>query len=241
MASKKQPDGVVVRLAPVLAPDNAHAFAVMYRGVELLQIQNVPGDQRWVGQLALLGPDPLVNQTAHGVLHEAAGLLRYAPAVHPSLTAPLSDRRVMQHDVANCLVGQHVRVTRSLAGGETLLLCGGITVIPTPGHTVGHVCLYLAQGRTLIAGDALNVHEGVLRSSVPAQSLDVQQARASLGRLAPFDVASVICYHGGLYRDAPTSGSRTSGTLAYRPTDGDRGPAPHVRKVSPQQRHVLSG
>jgi glyoxylase-like metal-dependent hydrolase (beta-lactamase superfamily II) len=86
---------------------------------------------------------------------------------------------------------------------KRLPYCGGIRVIHTPGHTVGHVCLYHEQSRTLIAVDALNVDGGVLRPSSPAMSYDALQALASLRALATVDIGSVVCYHGGLYRDEP--------------------------------------
>jgi glyoxylase-like metal-dependent hydrolase (beta-lactamase superfamily II) len=90
-----------------------------------------------------------------------------------------------------------------LVGGERLPYCGGIKVIHTPGHTVGHICLYLEQSRTLVAGDALAVEGGVLRPSLPALSHDVDQAVASLKQLSSVDIAAIICYHGGLYQDRP--------------------------------------
>ena len=105
--------------------------------------------------------------------------------------------------VLESMKSHDVRVTRTLAGGETLPFCGGITVIHTPGHTVGHICLYLAASRTLIAGDALNVDGGELRPSSSRLSYDADLAVASLRQLATFDIASVICYHGGLYQDKP--------------------------------------
>ncbi len=115
---------------------------------------------------------------------------------------PENMRQVFER-VLERLREQHVRVTRPLAGGERLTYCGGISVIHTPGHTVGHICLYLEQSRILIAGDALALDGGVLRPSSPALSYDAHQAVASTRQLAAFDIESVICYHGGLYQDAP--------------------------------------
>ncbi|MHB8917725.1 MAG: MBL fold metallo-hydrolase [Desulfocucumaceae bacterium] len=57
-------------------------------------------------------------------------------------------------------------VGRTVADEEELPYCGGITVIHTPGHTPGHICLYHKQSRTLIAGDALFA-EGGLRAGAP--------------------------------------------------------------------------
>ena len=96
-----------------------------------------------------------------------------------------------------------VVVDRTLGDGQVLPLCGGMTVIHTPGHTPGHICLYLHQSKVLIAGDALFVEN---TSLVPAPALlnsDTDAARRSLQKLTEFDIAAVICYHGGLYTDNP--------------------------------------
>jgi glyoxylase-like metal-dependent hydrolase (beta-lactamase superfamily II) len=55
------------------------------------------------------------------------------------------------------------KVDRTVEDGQELPLCGGIQVIHTPGHTPGHISLYLKQWKTLIAGDAMVVANGMLR------------------------------------------------------------------------------
>jgi glyoxylase-like metal-dependent hydrolase (beta-lactamase superfamily II) len=92
------------------------------------------------------------------------------------------------------------QVDRKVADGEELPDCGGITVIHTPGHTPGHICLYLKPSRTLVAGDALTVRGSTLQPPLPSTVLDPQAARESLLKLARYDIEAVICYHGGLYR-----------------------------------------
>lgn len=92
------------------------------------------------------------------------------------------------------------QVDTVIADGEELPFCGGISVIITPGHTPGHACLYHRPSRTLIAGDALSVVERQLQGPDPRATPDMQTALASLKKLAPFDIARVICYHGGLYQ-----------------------------------------
>lgn len=90
-------------------------------------------------------------------------------------------------------------VDRAVADGEELPYCGGITIIETPGHTPGHICLYHRPGKTLIAGDALRVADGQLLGPSPQATLDMPLAMQSLKRLARYDIETVICYHGGLY------------------------------------------
>jgi len=92
------------------------------------------------------------------------------------------------------------RVDRTFKHGDELPLCGGIVVIDTPGHTPWHVSLYHTPSRTLISGDALTAAEGVLNPPSPGATLDVPLALKSLKTLAPFDIANVIAYHGGLVR-----------------------------------------
>ncbi len=92
-------------------------------------------------------------------------------------------------------------VDRIVADGEELPHGGGVVVIHTPGHSPGHICLYHKRSRSLIAGDALNVVEGRLTGPNPAYTPDFSAALASLAKLADFDIETVLCYHGGIYRD----------------------------------------
>jgi glyoxylase-like metal-dependent hydrolase (beta-lactamase superfamily II) len=89
-------------------------------------------------------------------------------------------------------------VEHPLADGEELPYCGGIAAIHTPGHTRGHLCLYLRGPRILVAGDAMNVEAGRLVPAPAFTIVDREAAAHSLMKLAAYDVAQVICYHGGL-------------------------------------------
>ena len=84
-----------------------------------------------------------------------------------------------------------------LADGQELNVCGGIVAIHTPGHTPGHCCYYLKKFRTLVAGDAMNVREGILSGPNPVYTKDPVTARASLAKLSAYDIQTVLCYHGG--------------------------------------------
>jgi len=90
------------------------------------------------------------------------------------------------------------KVSKILEGGEELPYCGGIKVIFTPGHTPGHISLYLKQSKTLIAGDAMVVADGILRKPIPQTTLDMETAIESLQKFLELDIEKVICYHGGL-------------------------------------------
>jgi len=88
-----------------------------------------------------------------------------------------------------------------LTNGEELPFGGGVVVIHTPGHTPGHICLYIKKNKILIAGDALNVVKGQLVGPNPEQTIDMSLADHSLKKLTKYDIETVICYHGGVYRE----------------------------------------
>lgn len=93
-------------------------------------------------------------------------------------------------------------IRTALNDGDTLSCLGGVTVIHTPGHTPGHICLYVQRTKTLIAGDALTAKDGKLYPPVKGHAQDYGEAIESLARLTALDIADIICYHGGLVRSA---------------------------------------
>ncbi len=90
-------------------------------------------------------------------------------------------------------------ITKTLEDREKLPFHGGIEVIHTPGHTPGHICLYLKSHRLLIAGDQLRVENGILIGPAEMHTVDMPTALNSLTKLLDYDIDQVICYHGGLY------------------------------------------
>ncbi|MFL0245694.1 MBL fold metallo-hydrolase [Candidatus Clostridium stratigraminis] len=94
----------------------------------------------------------------------------------------------------------HVKIGRTLSDGDVLPYLGGITIIFTPGHTPGHICLYHKQSKTLIAGDALAVENGTLVMTSSSINLNNSLYIDSLRKLSNYDIEAVICYHGGLYK-----------------------------------------
>lgn len=98
-----------------------------------------------------------------------------------------------------------VDVNTVLSDDEELDYVGGISVIHTPGHTPGHICLYHHPSKTLIVGDALNITDGTLtgpRKDILMEG-DYETALGSLQKLLKFDVENIITYHGGLYTKKP--------------------------------------
>lgn len=82
--------------------------------------------------------------------------------------------------------------------GEELPYCGGIVVIFTPGHTPGHISLYHKESKTLITGDALIAENGKPIGLNERATPDMELAVQSLKKFTPFDIVTVICYHGGV-------------------------------------------
>jgi glyoxylase-like metal-dependent hydrolase (beta-lactamase superfamily II) len=96
---------------------------------------------------------------------------------------------------------QPTPVDELLADGMRLDLAGGVRVIFTPGHTSGHICLYLERSKALIAGDALTAEAGRLQGPNPQATPDMTQAGRSVDKLAELDVATIVCYHGGVVQE----------------------------------------
>ncbi|OPH56884.1 hydrolase [Paenibacillus ferrarius] len=90
------------------------------------------------------------------------------------------------------------KVDETLIDGQELPFCGTIRVIHTPGHTPGHISLYLEHSKTLIAGDSMYSVDGILGGVHVPTTLDLNAARLSLEKYIDLDIASVVCYHGGL-------------------------------------------
>jgi glyoxylase-like metal-dependent hydrolase (beta-lactamase superfamily II) len=92
-----------------------------------------------------------------------------------------------------------VNIDGTLHDHDIFPWCGNVEIVSTPGHTPGHICLYVHELKTLIAGDALFLQDGELVISRPTATFDMEQARQSVKKLLDYDMDKIICYHGGLY------------------------------------------
>jgi len=77
---------------------------------------------------------------------------------------------------------------------------GEITVLYTPGHTNGHISLYLEKEKVLIAGDALVIQDGTFEIANPEYTLDLAAAVKSIEKIRALNPKKVYCYHGGLMK-----------------------------------------
>jgi len=136
---------------------------------------------------------------ARVLAHEAE-----APFIDGSLQPRFAEPEVLERRPEFLPVVESLRPTpvdQLLTDGERLDLAGGVRVVSTPGHTPGHLCLYLERSRTLIAGDALLAHRGRVYGPSSEFSANLPAARESVRKLAELDVQAIVCYHGGVVDD----------------------------------------
>jgi len=72
-----------------------------------------------------------------------------------------------------------------------------IEIVPTPGHTPGHISIYIRDQKILLAGDAIAYENGELVIANPQFTLDMSACKKSIRELAHLDIDILICYHGG--------------------------------------------
>jgi glyoxylase-like metal-dependent hydrolase (beta-lactamase superfamily II) len=125
--------------------------------------------------------------------------IKFTPEMLEKLKKQLAELpQEQQNNFTSMFTVNKPKVTQTVGHEQELRACGGMTIIHTPGHTPGHICIYLKKYKTLIAGDALNVEEGRLVGPDMQHTYDMKQARESLRALLDYDIQKVICYHGGL-------------------------------------------
>ncbi len=83
-------------------------------------------------------------------------------------------------------------------------------MIPTPGHSPGHVSLHLPDRGVLIAGDALCTYNPLTGARGPqllprAFAADAQQGLASLDALERIDAGTMLFGHGEPWTDGPAA------------------------------------
>jgi glyoxylase-like metal-dependent hydrolase (beta-lactamase superfamily II) len=92
-----------------------------------------------------------------------------------------------------------LRFAHTLKDGEHLPYGGGIQIIHTPGHTPGHISLYVPAQKLLLAADELRVVEGELAGPAESATPDMALALESLVKLVGLGAEKVLFYHGGFY------------------------------------------
>ena len=95
-----------------------------------------------------------------------------------------------------------VGVDYLLHDGDHLDWCGGCCVISTPGHTPGHISLFMEHDSIIITGDAIALEDNQPVIANPQFTLDIKQATKSMDKLLSIKANSYYCYHGGVYTPA---------------------------------------
>ena len=93
------------------------------------------------------------------------------------------------------------KVSDTVIDGQELPYCGGILILHTPGHTPGHISLYLKQSKILVAGDSMYSVNGMLGGIHAPTTINIKEAKQSLKKYLNLDIESVVCYHGGLSKE----------------------------------------
>lgn len=128
---------------------------------------------------------------------------RYRPG-RPRLLYPLGFPRSLPHLAAMTAAGAlRVRGVREphVFDDSTTELPGGLVVVPTPGHTDGHVALHLPEHDVVLTGDALVTLDPYTGRRGPrvvarAGTNDRERALRSLDAIAATGAGTVLPGHG---------------------------------------------
>jgi glyoxylase-like metal-dependent hydrolase (beta-lactamase superfamily II) len=118
--------------------------------------------------------------------------------------APTYDRAMRRGRIIQYLTRTPADPT-TIEDGVELPLIGGLSVVHTPGHTPGSICLYAPRHRIVFTGDVLQVVRGRLTYASAFFSHDHAGARASIERLAALDVETIALSHYPPWRVDPNA------------------------------------
>lgn len=91
-------------------------------------------------------------------------------------------------------------VDKTFADGEFLI--DDLQIIHTPGHTRGHISIYIPSEHTIIANDALVIENGEFDLANPSYTLDLNSAIRSVEKIRNLHSRKIVCYHGGIMNEA---------------------------------------
>lgn len=178
------------------------------RGLDIKQLTKViitHHDFDHMGSLAQLKreyPNVKILASIHDVKYingeEKSLRLQQAEAIYDQLPEEQKESAKVFHNLLESI--EHVNVDIELRNKDFFEWCGGIEVIETPGHMPGHLSIYMREFKTLVSGDALVVENERLAIANPQFTLDIDMAKQSVKKLLNYDVDTIICYHGGVYK-----------------------------------------
>ncbi|MGF9976890.1 MBL fold metallo-hydrolase [Viridibacillus arvi] len=93
---------------------------------------------------------------------------------------------------------KHISVDEKVHDGD-MILDNKCRVVATPGHTSGHISLYIPSLKSVITGDAAVNENQELIIANPNFCLDVDNAQQSLRKIKNLNAETYYCYHGGKF------------------------------------------
>jgi glyoxylase-like metal-dependent hydrolase (beta-lactamase superfamily II) len=122
------------------------------------------------------------------------------PYIDGSLSQPGPYRPALYKKIAagfkRLLNTEPVGVDIPVDDADELPVAGGISIIHTPGHTPGSMCIYLKQKNLVFCGDLVARRLGIKLPSLAFTS-DIPQLKHSIRKLAEHDF-EVLCFGHGL-------------------------------------------
>ena len=92
-------------------------------------------------------------------------------------------------------------VTRRLQDGEIINTAGGLQVIHTPGHTLGHISLLHLESETLITGDSIFNMTSRMTWALSGFCVNFNQSKETAKRFLYLDFKNACFTHGPEIRD----------------------------------------
>jgi glyoxylase-like metal-dependent hydrolase (beta-lactamase superfamily II) len=102
-------------------------------------------------------------------------------------------QRLFNWAIRRVLRYQSTAVDRAVEDGDRV---GEWCVVHAPGHTLGSVCFYHPMRKLILVGDALNYRQGKLGAPPRLFTVDMEQAYASIHKIAALDF-EVCCFGHG--------------------------------------------
>lgn len=134
-----------------------------------------------------------------------AGVLSHAPAA--TLRSSVAEASAVEAAAGG-------RQVRPLESGAAV---AGLTVVLTPGHSPGHLCLLSADDGVLLAGDVVGCVAGALVRAPSMFTDDAVLAEQSLRELASLGVTRLVTSHGDELIDGPEQLAILAGASAGWP------------------------
>lgn len=146
-------------------------------------------------------------------LHEATGARTYASQIEAGAIATgkpsreikpsgFSMQRVLFALVKPFFKAHPFQVDEILTDGQILPVLGGLHVVATPGHTPGHISLFLPALSVLFCGDSMVTDKNGIHGSRSGVTWDEAKARESESKQAALGARIVCSGHGPVVMDA---------------------------------------